>query len=100
MVLAATWRQARRVSPLTPARPGAQVAYPLQHRRTPRAERNGKIHDVLELVGLGAYADRPVVQLSGGQMQRVALARSLATLLRASRTRAIRAHRRSTNLRC
>ena len=32
---------------------------------------------MLELVGLEAYADRPVVQLSGGQMQRVALARSL-----------------------
>ena len=53
------------------------VAYPLRHRRTPRAERNRKVSDVLELVGLGAYADRPVVQLSGGQMQRVALARSL-----------------------
>ena len=53
------------------------VAYPLRHRRTPRAERKSKIDAVLELVGLGAYADRPVVQLSGGQMQRVALARSL-----------------------
>jgi len=53
------------------------VGYPLRHRRTPRAEREQKISDVLELVGLGAYAKRPVVQLSGGQMQRVALARSL-----------------------
>src|SRR6185437_510249 len=53
------------------------VAYPLRHRRTPRAERDGKIDEVLDLVGLSAYADRPVVQLSGGQMQRVALARSL-----------------------
>src|SRR5690606_10922796 len=32
----------------------------------------------LELVGLGEYADRSVVALSGGQMQRVALARSLS----------------------
>jgi iron(III) transport system ATP-binding protein len=32
---------------------------------------------VLELVGLSEYADRPVVALSGGQMQRVALARSI-----------------------
>ncbi len=32
---------------------------------------------MLELVGLAEYAERPVVQLSGGQMQRVALARSL-----------------------
>jgi iron(III) transport system ATP-binding protein len=53
------------------------VAYPLRHRRTPRAVRDAKVKDVLELVGLGAYAERPVVQLSGGQMQRVALARSL-----------------------
>ena len=30
-----------------------------------------------ELVGLSEYAERPVVSLSGGQMQRVALARSL-----------------------
>jgi ABC-type sugar transport system ATPase subunit len=32
---------------------------------------------VLELVGLTEFAERPVVSLSGGQMQRVALARSL-----------------------
>jgi iron(III) transport system ATP-binding protein len=53
------------------------VGYPLRHRRIPRAERARRIDDVLELVGLGAYGKRPVVQLSGGQMQRVALARSL-----------------------
>jgi iron(III) transport system ATP-binding protein len=56
---------------------GENVAYPLRHRRTPRAERDARVKDVLELVGLGAYASRPVTQLSGGQMQRVALARSL-----------------------
>ena len=32
---------------------------------------------MLELVGLSEYAERPVVALSGGQMQRVALARSI-----------------------
>ena len=53
------------------------VVYPLRHRRTPRAERIRKVNEVLELVGLSSYADRPVVSLSGGQMQRVALARSL-----------------------
>ncbi len=53
------------------------VGYPLRHRKVPRAERGKKITEVLELVGLEAYAERPVVQLSGGQMQRVALARSL-----------------------
>ena len=53
------------------------VAYPLRTRRTPRAERNLKVGEALELVGLSDYANRPVVSLSGGQMQRVALARSL-----------------------
>ena len=32
---------------------------------------------MLDLVGLAEYAERPVMALSGGQMQRVALARSL-----------------------
>ena len=45
--------------------------------RTPRAEIDRKVGEALELVGLGEYAERPVVSLSGGQMQRVALARSL-----------------------
>src|SRR4051812_33712279 len=53
------------------------VAYPLRHRDTSRAEADRKIAEVLELVGLSEYAQRPVVSLSGGQMQRVALARSL-----------------------
>jgi iron(III) transport system ATP-binding protein len=53
------------------------VAYPLRHRGVPRAESERKIADVLDLVGLSELAQRPVVALSGGQMQRVALARSL-----------------------
>ena len=53
------------------------VAYPLRHRAVSRQERGRKIRDVLDLVGLSVYAERPVTQLSGGQMQRVALARSL-----------------------
>jgi iron(III) transport system ATP-binding protein len=53
------------------------VAYPLRHRRAPRVEIERKTGDVLELVGLTEFAERPVVSLSGGQMQRVALARSL-----------------------
>jgi len=53
------------------------VAYPLRHRRVTRAERDRKVAEVLDLVGLAEYAERPVTQLSGGQMQRVALARSL-----------------------
>src|SRR5882762_1268714 len=53
------------------------VAYPLRHRRESRAEIERKVGDILELVGLAEFAQRPVVALSGGQMQRVALARSL-----------------------
>src|SRR2546430_1171634 len=53
------------------------VAYPLRHRRAPRAMVARKTAEVLELVGLTEFAERPVVSLSGGRMQRVALARSL-----------------------
>ena len=58
------------------------VAYPLKYRRNSGAngrsgDINAKVNETLELVGLGDYAERPVTSLSGGQMQRVALARSL-----------------------
>jgi len=53
------------------------VIYPLKHRKMTRGDANRKVDEVLELVGLAEYADRPVVALSGGQMQRVALARSI-----------------------
>jgi multiple sugar transport system ATP-binding protein len=53
------------------------VVYPLKHRKIARAEANRRVDEVLELVGLSEYAERPVVALSGGQMQRVALARSI-----------------------
>src|SRR3954468_2384261 len=53
------------------------VMYPLKHRPGTSADANRKVAETLELVGLSDYIDRPVVSLSGGQMQRVALARSL-----------------------
>ena len=55
------------------------VAYPLKYRRSNGGGGNidKKVYDTLALVGLLDYADRPVTSLSGGQMQRVALARSL-----------------------
>src|SRR6201986_1506377 len=45
------------------------VVYPLKHRKITRAEAARKVDEVLELVGLSEYAERPVVALSGGQMQ-------------------------------
>jgi iron(III) transport system ATP-binding protein len=53
------------------------VIYPLKHRKISRADAGRKVEEALALVGLSEYADRPVVALSGGQMQRVALARSI-----------------------
>jgi iron(III) transport system ATP-binding protein len=53
------------------------VAYPLRQRRMARGEIERRIAEILKLVGLSDFAERPVVSLSGGQMQRVALARSL-----------------------
>ena len=53
------------------------VVFPLKHRNVARGEAARKVDEVLQLVGLTEYADRPVVALSGGQMQRVALARSI-----------------------
>jgi iron(III) transport system ATP-binding protein len=53
------------------------VVYPLKHRRMPRGDAARQVDEVLALVGLSEYAERPVVALSGGQMQRVALARSI-----------------------
>ena len=53
------------------------VNYPLRHRKVPRDQATRKVDDVLGLVGLSEYSERPVTQLSGGQMQRVALARAL-----------------------
>lgn len=43
-----------------------------------RPEREERVAELLELVGLGGYQRRPIGTLSGGQAQRVALARALA----------------------
>jgi thiamine transport system ATP-binding protein len=54
------------------------VAYPLRLRHAPRAEVHRRVGDLLDLVGLAAFADRLPATLSGGERQRVALARALA----------------------
>ena len=52
------------------------VAYGLTGMTRP--ERDRRVAQVLDLVGLGGYGGRAVTTLSGGQAQRVALARALA----------------------
>ena len=54
------------------------VAYGLGAQRIPRPARRARVAELLELVGLPGYAERAVTELSGGEQQRVALARSLA----------------------
>jgi len=52
------------------------VAFGIKH--LPRAEREARVAEVLDLVGLAHAAKRAPHQLSGGQQQRVAVARALA----------------------
>jgi len=56
---------------------GANVGFGLRMQGMPRAERDGKARDMLDVVGLGQAFDKKPHQLSGGQRQRVALARAL-----------------------
>ena len=44
---------------------------------TPRRHRNKRVHELLDLVGLGDKANRKPQALSGGEQQRVAIARAL-----------------------
>jgi tungstate transport system ATP-binding protein len=54
------------------------IRYALAAADVPRTERTSRIDELLALVGLSALADRPARKLSGGEQQRLALARALA----------------------
>lgn len=54
------------------------VAFGLQMAQWPRDKIEARVMEVLDLVGLPGYRHRDVSTLSGGEQQRVALARSLA----------------------
>lgn len=53
------------------------VAYGLEAARVPAAQRRRRVAEVLEMVDIAELADRAITELSGGQAQRVALARCL-----------------------
>jgi iron(III) transport system ATP-binding protein len=54
------------------------VAFGLEERKLPRAEIERRTADALDLVGLRKLAARRPSQISGGQQQRIALARTIA----------------------
>ena len=54
------------------------VAYGLEMRKTPRADIQRRVDELLGLVGLASHKHKYPAQLSGGEQQRVALARALA----------------------
>ena len=54
------------------------VAFGLRMAKVPLAQRRRRVAEVLELVGLSGFEERDVATLSGGEAQRVSLARALA----------------------
>jgi zinc/manganese transport system ATP-binding protein len=73
--------QQRRVDPLIPLRARDLVGLGLAGHRWgigwPNAGRRRRIDTILDQVGAGGYADRPVGLLSGGEQQRVRIAQAL-----------------------
>ena len=53
------------------------VELPLIYRGVPKAERAQRVADTLALLGLSHRTDAPITTLSGGEKQRVAVARAL-----------------------
>lgn len=81
-----------RVIGYVPQRVEAELAFPLSARqvvamgvtigmppwKNPSAEQKRAIDDAMALVGADKVADKPIGQMSGGQLQRVMIARALA----------------------
>ncbi|MEO5841939.1 MAG: ABC transporter ATP-binding protein [Acidimicrobiales bacterium] len=57
---------------------GENVEFGLRMQHQPADQRRRRVDEMLELVGLASMGDRAIGTLSGGEAQRVALARSLA----------------------
>src|SRR5437660_971854 len=58
----------------------ANIAFPLKIARVKKEERDRRVADVAELLGLSEYLERKPGQLSGGQRQRVAMGRAIVRL--------------------
>jgi multiple sugar transport system ATP-binding protein len=56
---------------------GANIGFPLKIAKVKRAERERRVQEVAELLGLSEYLLRKPGQLSGGQRQRVAMGRAI-----------------------
>jgi len=84
--------RSRRLIGYVPQKIEAELAFPLSVRqvvqmtaaaglppwRRMSAEDRGAVDEALDVVGAAALADRPIGKLSGGQLQRVMIARALA----------------------
>jgi multiple sugar transport system ATP-binding protein len=53
------------------------LSFGLRIRGTPRSERDARVSEAAEILGIGDLLDRKPSQLSGGQRQRVALGRAI-----------------------
>lgn len=53
------------------------VAYALKRQGMRKDEISRSVEEILEVMKLGTYRNRPVAELSGGQAQRISLARSI-----------------------
>jgi len=55
----------------------ANIGFPLKVAKVPKAERERRVREVAEMLGLTEYLGRRPGQLSGGQRQRVAMGRAI-----------------------